>query len=107
IMMVKAFLDHGARVLAYDPLAGESANLELGGRALILDSACDCLREADIVLIATPDPEFKRLGARDFRRAGKSVLVIDFWRTLAEELEGAAGIEYLPYGRGPASDLAA
>ena len=43
IMMVKAFHEHGARVLAYDPLAAESANFELGGRALILDSPCDCL----------------------------------------------------------------
>ena len=104
IMMVKAFLDLGARVLAYDPLAGESANVELGGRALILDTPCDCLREADIVLIATPDPEFKRLSARDFRRDGKSVLVVDFWRILSAELDGAPGIEYMPYGRGPAAD---
>jgi len=104
IMMVKAFLDHGARVLAYDPLAGESANFELGGRALILDDPCDCLREADIVLIATPDPAFKRLTARDFRRDGTSVLVVDFWRILSSELDGAAGIEYMPYGRGPAID---
>ena len=102
IMMVNSFLDHGARVLAYDPLARESANFELGGRALILDNACDCLREADIVVIATPDPEFSRLRARDFRRDGKSVLVVDFWRLLSKELDGASGIEYMPYGRGPA-----
>jgi UDPglucose 6-dehydrogenase len=91
IMIVKAFLDHGARVLAYDPLARESANFELGGRALILDSACDCIRDADVVLIATPDPEFKRLSARDFRTNGRTVLVVDFWRILPSELAGAPG----------------
>ena len=100
IMIVKALLEQGARVLAYDPLATESAGFELGGRALILDNACDCLREADIVLIATPDPEFKRLSARDFQRAGHSVVVVDFWRLLSAELDGAAGIQYMPYGRG-------
>jgi UDPglucose 6-dehydrogenase len=107
ILIVKAFLDHGARVLAYDPLARESANFELGGRALIMDTAADCLRDADVVLIATPDPEFKRLTARDFRANGRSVLVVDFWRLLAAELEGASGIEYVPYGRGPAAAGAA
>jgi UDPglucose 6-dehydrogenase len=105
IMMVKAFLEHGARVLAYDPLATESAGFELGGRALIMDNACDCLREADLVLIATPDPEFKKLAARDFQRVGKSVVVVDFWRILSAELDGAAGIEYVPYGCGQAADM--
>jgi UDPglucose 6-dehydrogenase len=102
IVMAKAFLDHGARVLAYDPLARESANFELGGRALIMDTAADCLREADVVLIATPDPEFTRLSAPDFRANGRSVLVVDFWRLLSAELDGAPGIEYIAYGRGPA-----
>jgi UDPglucose 6-dehydrogenase len=100
IMMAKAFLEYGARVLAYDPLAGDAANWELGGRALIMDNACDCLRDADVVLIATPDPEFKTLTARDFRRDGRPVLVVDFWRILTEALSGVDGIEYAPYGRG-------
>jgi Predicted UDP-glucose 6-dehydrogenase len=103
IMIVKALLEQGARVLAYDPLAAERAGFELGGRALILDNARDCLREADIVLITTPDPEFKRLSALDFQRAGNSVVVVDFWRLLSAELDGAAGIQYMPYGRGPAA----
>ena len=102
ILLVKAFLDHGARVLAYDPLARETAEFELKGRALILDSARACLREADVVVIATPDPEFKALTAADFRRDGRSVTVVDFWRTLSDALSGAPGIDYVPYGRGPA-----
>lgn len=100
MLLVKAFLDHGARVLAYDPLAGENASIELGGRALILDSPQECLREADIVVIATPDPEFKALTVDSFRSHGRRVTVIDFWRILSETLTGAAGVEYIPYGRG-------
>jgi UDPglucose 6-dehydrogenase len=100
ILLVKAFLDHGARVLAYDPLAHDTANAELGGRALIMDSARACLRDADLVLIATPDPEFKQLSAADFAAAGRIVTVIDFWRILDGVLNGAKGIEYIPYGRG-------
>ena len=60
-----------ARLLAYDPFPRKSAEFELKGRALILDTARDCLREADVVLIATPDPEFKALTAAAFQRDGK------------------------------------
>jgi UDPglucose 6-dehydrogenase len=103
ILLVKAFLEHGARVLAYDPLAAESADVELGGRALILDSARSCLRDADVVLIATPDPEFKNLTPDDFNASGRTVTVVDFWRLLSEKLAGVPGVEYVPYGRGLAS----
>ena len=67
-MLVKAFLEHGARVLAYDPLAGRTRESRArSGRALILDNARDCLRDADVVLIATPDPEFRRSDCRRFQ----------------------------------------
>jgi UDPglucose 6-dehydrogenase len=103
IMIVTALLENGARVLAYDPLARQNADSALGGRALILDSARDCLKSADVVLITTPDPEFKALKAADFRGHGRSVVVVDFWRILGEELSAAPGIEYVAYGRGPAA----
>ena len=102
ILLVKAFLEQGARLLAYDPLARQNADFELKGRALILDTPRDCLRDADVVLIATADPEFKALTAADFQREGKVVTVVDFWRILSDKLAGAPGIEYVPYGRGPA-----
>jgi UDPglucose 6-dehydrogenase len=98
--IVKAFLDHGARVLAYDPLARENANLELGGRALVMDNLRDCLRDANVVLIATADPEFRRLTPGDFASGNGRVLVVDFWRILSDALSGSDGIDYLPYGRG-------
>ncbi|HEX9366918.1 MAG TPA: nucleotide sugar dehydrogenase [Vicinamibacterales bacterium] len=103
MMMAKAFLDDGIRVRAYDPLAGEAAHLELGGRALIMETARDCLRDADVVLIATPDPEFRTLSARDFRQGGHPVLVVDFWRILSDGLSRADGIEYVAYGTAPAT----
>jgi UDPglucose 6-dehydrogenase len=99
IMLVEALLGQGARVLAYDPLAREGANFELKGRALILDSARDCLRDADVVLIATPDPEFRALTAADFQ-TGRPVMVVDYWRILSHTLTNVAGVEYIPYGRG-------
>jgi UDP-glucose 6-dehydrogenase len=101
---VRSCLQHGIRVVGYDPLARDMANGDLKGRAVVLDSAADCLKQADIVLIATPDPEFAALTASDFTDGTRSVVVIDFWRLLAGKLDGHAGLEYIPYGRGRPDD---
>ena len=108
IQIVRALVDRKYRVVAFDPLAGHEANQELGGRALVLDSIEACLRDAEVVLITTPDPAFAHLTAADFTRGHtRTVRVVDFWRHLASKLEGAPGIDYIAYGRGaekPASE---
>ena len=68
----------------------------------MLDTVRECVRDADVVVITTPDPEFKALTAADFHRDGSTVTVIDFWRILGDKLAGVPGIEYIPYGKGPA-----
>jgi UDPglucose 6-dehydrogenase len=100
VQLVKALLDRGVRVVAYDALAGPSANLELQGRALILDSAQECLRQADVVLLTTPDPEFKALTVEDFLSNGRSITVVDFWRIQAGRLAGVPRIDYIAHGCG-------
>jgi len=100
MQLIKALLSRGVRVVAYDSLARASADLELQGRAVILDSAVECLRQADVALITTPDPEFKALTAEDFLSSGRSITVVDFWRIQSDRLGGVPGIEYIAYGRG-------
>src|SRR4029453_17288339 len=56
----------GARVIAYDPLASEIAHIDLHREIVILDSIKDCLAQAQVVLITTPDPVFKALTPSDF-----------------------------------------
>jgi UDPglucose 6-dehydrogenase len=104
VMLAKAFLEHGARVVAYDPLAGEGADQDLGGRVLVLDSMRECLRQADVVLIATPDPEFKQLIIDDFLNGDRRKSVIDFWRALRPEFGCDPRIDYIAYGRGERSE---
>ena len=100
MQLLKALLNRGMRVVAYDPLAGPSADLEFGGRAVVLDSARDCLRQADIVLLTTPDPEFLTLTPDDFLSNGRTITVVDFWRAHAQRLSAVPRIEYIAYGRG-------
>jgi UDPglucose 6-dehydrogenase len=100
VYLGKTLSEAGARVVAYDPLANESANAELNGKIVILDSAKKCLAQADIVLITTADDEFKQLLTNDFVVDGKEVTVYDFWRILKEELSGKEKVNYIPIGCG-------
>jgi UDPglucose 6-dehydrogenase len=105
MMLVRNCIQHGIRVVGYDPLAGEMANADLKGQAVVLDSAADCLKQADVVLITTPDPAFAALEAKDFTDGSRKVVVVDFWRILAGKLKDQKGITYVPYGRGGSAEV--
>jgi UDPglucose 6-dehydrogenase len=98
ILLARTLAGSGYRVLAFDPLANESALKELHYHALILSSVEECLREAELVLITTPDPCFKALTADDLLKGKAQVTVVDFWRILKNELNGKEGICYMPGG---------
>ncbi len=102
IEVVKALADAGMRVIAFDPLANESARGEIRDQAVILESVQACLQQAEVVLIATPDPAFSQLSPEDFKRREPPVMVVDFWRLLADRLGGYENIRYVPYGWGEA-----
>jgi len=97
MVLVEALLNRGLPVGAYDPRAGEPAAMQLRGRARIAASLRECVHDADVVLVATPDPVFQALTPADFAR--KSVTVIDFWRVLGDRLAGIPHITYIAYGR--------
>jgi UDPglucose 6-dehydrogenase len=92
-----AIADSGLRVVCYDPLAHAARN-ELKDKAVVLDSAIACLGQADIVVIANPDPEFARLTPEDFPLRSPPVQVIDCWRLLRPQLEGSAHVRYRAVG---------
>jgi len=104
IQIVKALVDRKFRVVAYDPLAGASANQELGGRALVLDSIANCLKDADLVLVGNADPEFTALKPADVADGSRQVTVVDFWRCLSPAFATTRGIRYIAYGRGADTD---
>ena len=99
VALAKALSRHGARVVAHDPLAASLASQELKDHGLVLDSVADCLRQASVVVIATPDPIYGALDAKDFAQGGRTVTVVDCWRLLASKLSGQPGINYVAVGR--------
>lgn len=100
IYLCRALADAGYRVIGHDPLAGEGARQVLGNHALVVDSLDQALKDVDVVLVCTPDNEYRRLEAKNFSpKMGKPV-VIDFWRILPE-LENADQLRYIPLGKKP------
>ncbi|MEP6923477.1 MAG: nucleotide sugar dehydrogenase [Pyrinomonadaceae bacterium] len=98
IYLAKTLSEAGARVVAFDPLAGETANNEFKGKILILNSVEQCLEQAEVVLITTADPIFQNLKYQNFNSEFNHIVVVDFWRILRGELENRPNIEYIPIG---------
>lgn len=98
IALAKTLAKAGNHVVAYDPLANEMARQELGGTVEIVGSIADCLAQADVVFITTPDPAFRLLTAADFNQNTSQVMVVDFWRILFQQLTGHPHIRYIPIG---------
>jgi UDPglucose 6-dehydrogenase len=106
VALTRVLIQRGARVVAYDPLANDMVRSEMGDRVVLMESVKDSLAHADVVLVTTPDPEFKRLTPADFASDGRTVTVIDFWRAIQPSVVKDARIEYIPFGRGLDNDAA-
>jgi len=88
------------KLIVYDPAAMDNARRQLNGNVIFAASAADCARQADILAITTPWPEFRNLPAESLRRSSRKVTVIDCWRVLAaEQFENLA--TYITLGRKP------
>jgi UDPglucose 6-dehydrogenase len=99
VTVAKALAETGALVVAYDPLVKPMASRALGIHITVADSAAAALRQADVVVITTPDPAFHTLKAIDFLKPGSTMVVLDCWRILAAELADQPGVHYIPLGR--------
>jgi UDPglucose 6-dehydrogenase len=89
----------GARVVAHDPMADAAAACALDGLGR-LDTLANCLRDADVVIVATPDPAYAALDGHAFATGNKRVTVVDCWRILERKLQAVPQVRYVPVGRG-------
>ena len=104
LMLVRELLRRGAQVMAHDPLVTQLATKELRDGGVVLASLADCLRQASIVIIATPDPVYAALEVKDFclpviETTEARVTVVDCWRLLTNKFTNQADINYIPIGR--------
>lgn len=105
LALARSLAGAGARVRAFDPLAGAAAVAELGPEVEVVRSANGtaptallrkAVAEAQVVVITTPDPLFSGLRAEDFAAGAR---VYDTWRQLPALAESDR-VRYVPVGRG-------
>ncbi len=96
VAIARALSAAGARVRAYDPVATETARRELGLAVEVSSGLQACLKDAELVVVTTPDPAFQKLEASDF---AEGATVHDAWRVL-RHLADAPSIRYVAVGRG-------
>jgi UDPglucose 6-dehydrogenase len=72
-------VNRGLNVTVYDPVALDNAVAVFGGSVEYAESTRDCVKNADVVVIATAWDEFKRLSHDDLKQPSSGVVVFDCW----------------------------
>ena len=86
-------------VYVHDPMALASAMAVLQDKVVPIVSAEECVQAVDALVITTPWPQFAKIPAATFARAGRRLQVLDCWRMLDRDKVGAvADIHYLGIG---------
>jgi UDPglucose 6-dehydrogenase len=95
--LARRLASSGTQVVVFDPMAMAAARPALGDEVVYAASAEDCARRADVLVVATPWEEFKRLDPAAVR---PRTTILDCWRILPTERFAHATCAVL--GRGPA-----
>ncbi len=99
IRLVRALMESGALVRAYDPIAMPDAQQELNGNVRYCDSAYSVAEGADALILGTGWPEFRTLDFDRIKRILRRPLVVDTKNLLDGARMKALGFEYLGVGR--------
>ncbi|SEM55453.1 UDPglucose 6-dehydrogenase [Mesobacillus persicus] len=100
IEMAKLLHEHGAEVIAYDPVATKNAKKVIGDRVSYACSILEAVNGADAVLIVTEWDEIKQLDVAGLVEKMKHPIIFDGRNCLDEEkIRACQNIEYYPVGR--------
>jgi UDPglucose 6-dehydrogenase len=81
VLLAKSLKEAGFTVVVHDPMAQGPAQIVLGDTARMIASAREAIQVADVIVIATPWPEYAAI-LPDWVRDGRKRLIIDCWRQL-------------------------
>ncbi len=82
----RSLLAAGVKVVVYDPAAMENAKRSSVAPLRMPRSAPECARQADVLVITTPWPEFKKLTPGGLKSGERRPAIIDCWRVLPADL---------------------
>jgi UDPglucose 6-dehydrogenase len=98
-LLAQELTSRGVSVVAFDPAAVNSSNGFLPKRVEFARTAMECIAKGDVVVTATPWPEFATIESAKWARYPLARTVIDCWREL-DFLDGVEGVDYVRLGTG-------
>jgi len=103
LVIIDQLLDGGAKVVAYDPEAGEHVRARYAGNSnvSIVPDKYDALDKASALLIATEWPEFISGDLKRIAKTLKQPLIFDGRNVFQPEIMQKAGFTYYSIGRRP------
>src|SRR5712671_120195 len=99
LLLAQELAKRKIRTIAFDPQGHARAASILGDSVHLAASAEECIAQSEVVVLATPWPEFLAIPAGLWGRNGSPRVVVDCWRVL-KHLESAKGVRYLGLGVG-------
>jgi UDPglucose 6-dehydrogenase len=103
ILIIKALLQQGARVVCYDPAARAQARSIFSNMVDYADDIITCLDRSDCCIVVTEWDEFKDLTPETFLKQMRRPVVVDGRRIFDVDEFMRAGVRILPIGTGPKS----
>jgi UDPglucose 6-dehydrogenase len=100
LYIIERLLQLGARVKAYDPIAMDACRLHRAEiKIKYCDSALECVRDADALVVVTEWDEFRRLELPTLAAAMNKAILVDGRNIFHPEEAMAAGFDYAGIGR--------
>jgi UDPglucose 6-dehydrogenase len=96
ILLARLLLEEDLELLVYDPMAMNAARVVLGDGPTYTADAEDCVRQSDVVVIATPWKDFTRIPGSAFSGRKTRPVLIDAWRIAPDEWRSKT--QYIPVG---------
>ncbi len=103
VELARYLLARGIPVVLYDPAAMDDARAVLGDNAIFASSAAECVRQADVVVLATPWEEFRAIAPSQLNYTNGRPVLVDCWRIL-DRRQYEAVADYVGLGIGPGPD---
>jgi UDPglucose 6-dehydrogenase len=99
ITVIEHLLDRGAQVVAFDPVAVESAKRIFGNRIAYADNEMDVLNDADALVICTEWSEFRHPEFEEIKSRMRSPVVFDGRNLYRLDVMREHGFTYYSVGR--------
>ena len=98
-VVIRGLLEHGAEITAYDPEAIETTRAVLGDSISYASDAYVALQDADVLLICTEWPEFRRPDFERMQTLMRQRLVVDGRNLYNADRMRERGFRYYSIGR--------